>query len=277
MTLTGMGARAWRMRLLYRALGHPVGWQAALVANTWGEAAAALTPARLGGEPARLAGFLRAGVPATAAFVGLAIEAVAEWPLIALLSMAVLLRHGGDWWAHVRARAAGGLAAFWPWLVAVGAVTLVAWLAVRGRARPGERHVRRPLRRLRVYLRRLSPATLAATAPLTLVSLAGRLLPLPFLLATLPHEPAIGPALVGTIVLTYGQLVLPTPAGAGAVDLGFLAGAAGDVGDSGPSLLAWWRAYTIGVGVVAGAAFALAAYGPGVIRRVAGAGRSRRA
>ncbi len=58
--------------------------------------------------------------------------------------------------------------------------------------------------------------------------------------------------LVGSFALLYSQLLLPTPSGAGAVELGFLGGAAGDLGDRAGWLLLAWRFYTNGAGVVLG-------------------------
>ena len=65
-----------------------------------------------------------------------------------------------------------------------------------------------------------------------------------------PSPPAMGPLALGSFALLYSQLVLPTPSGAGAVELGFLGGAAGDLGSGEGWLLLAWRFYTNGIGVV---------------------------
>ena len=73
---------------------------------------------------------------------------------------------------------------------------------------------------------------------------------------------------LGSFALLYSQLVLPTPSGAGAVELGFLGGAAGDLGDSQGWLLLAWRLYTNGIGVVLGVWLAAKIYGWPALRRL---------
>jgi uncharacterized membrane protein YbhN (UPF0104 family) len=75
--------------------------------------------------------------------------------------------------------------------------------------------------------------------------------------------------LVGSFALLYSQLILPTPSGAGAVELGFLGGAAGDLGGSAGWLLLAWRFYTNGVGVLLGIGLAAHAFGWPALRRLA--------
>ena len=73
---------------------------------------------------------------------------------------------------------------------------------------------------------------------------------------------------LGSFALLYSQLVLPTPSGAGAVELGFLGGAAGDLGQNEGWLLLAWRFYTNGLGLFLGVWLALSIYGWPVLRRV---------
>ena len=56
-------ARAWRIQWIVQGLGHRIGFWDSFTLNAFGDAACALTPLRLGGEPARLAGMLRSRVP----------------------------------------------------------------------------------------------------------------------------------------------------------------------------------------------------------------------
>ena len=79
-------ARAWRIQWIVRGLGHRMTVKDAVVLNAFGDAACALTPLRLGGEPARLAGMLRSRVPATAAFMGISLEVLAAWPVIIVVA-----------------------------------------------------------------------------------------------------------------------------------------------------------------------------------------------
>ena len=104
---------------------------------------------------------------------------------------------------------------------------------------------------------------------MTLVNLATRVAILPVLALTLPDPPAIGPLTVGSFALLYSQLILPTPSGAGAVELGFLGGAAGDLGAGEGGLLLAWRIYTNGIGVLLGVVLAAHIYGWTALRQLA--------
>jgi uncharacterized membrane protein YbhN (UPF0104 family) len=110
---------------------------------------------------------------------------------------------------------------------------------------------------------------LIASVPLSFVNVAARVAILPVLALTLPHPPAIGPLALGSFALLYSQLVLPTPSGAGAVELGFLGGAAGNLGSGSGWLLLAWRWYSNGVGVVLGVVLAAQRYGWPALRRAA--------
>jgi uncharacterized membrane protein YbhN (UPF0104 family) len=94
---------------------------------------------------------------------------------------------------------------------------------------------------------------------------------------TLPVHPPFGVMAVGSFVLLYSQLVLPTPAGVGAVEFGFLSGMAGDLGDAPTPLLLAWRLYTVGAGALLGAGLAVASFGirPIIAAVTRVAGRSR--
>jgi uncharacterized membrane protein YbhN (UPF0104 family) len=110
---------------------------------------------------------------------------------------------------------------------------------------------------------------LLASVPMSLVNLITRVAILPVLALTLPNPPALGPMIVGSFALLYSQLLLPTPSGAGAVELGFLGGAAGDLGAEQGWLLLAWRFYTSGIGVVLGVWLAARIYGWPALRKLA--------
>jgi uncharacterized membrane protein YbhN (UPF0104 family) len=109
---------------------------------------------------------------------------------------------------------------------------------------------------------------LLASVPLSLVNIATRVAILPVLAFSLPSPPALGPTAVGSFALLYSQLVLPTPSGVGAVEIGFLGGAAGDLGEGEGWLLVAWRVYTNGIGLLLGVLFALQIYGWSAVRGV---------
>jgi uncharacterized membrane protein YbhN (UPF0104 family) len=118
-----------------------------------------------------------------------------------------------------------------------------------------------------VYWRRTPRWAVLASIPCSALNVATRVAVLPVLVLTLPDHPPLGPVILGSFALLYSQLVLPTPSGVGAVDLGFLAGAAGDLGDEAGRLLVIWRLYTSGIGIVLGAVLALRYFGWEPVRR----------
>lgn len=263
--------RALRIKLLCDALGHPLSLRDAIATNTIGDAACALTPMRLGGEPSRLASLLRAGIPATASFVAIALESLSSWPVV--IASAVVL---GVWlvpgWIDQTAPVLlHGLLRNWIWIgVAIG-VSVALWLVLRRRIHVTPRLTRRPWRRARVYLRRMPIGTLAIALLLALLNLACRVAVLPVLMTALDAPPPLGTQILGSFALLYSQLILPTPAGAGVVDLGLLAGAAGEVGAGSVRLLIWWRFYTALLGAGIGVWFATRDFGwPAVRRRLRG-------
>jgi uncharacterized membrane protein YbhN (UPF0104 family) len=269
LVLADLIARAWRIQWILRGLEHPIRFGDAFTLNAFGDAACALTPLRIGGEPARLAGMLRSRVPATAAFVGISLEVLAAWPVIIVAAGWLAWRYAPEWWDLAGPRLSAAAEHAWPWVVLVVILSIAAWRYARGIASPAMRHVRRPVRRAMVYWRRMPMWPLVASIPMSFVNLAARVAILPVLASTLPEAPPLGPMLVGSFALLYSQLVLPTPSGAGAVELGFLGGAAGDLGDGSGWLLLAWRIYTNGLGVVLGVVLAAHVYGWPALRRLA--------
>lgn len=254
-------ARAWRIQWIVQGLGHRVSLWDSFVLNAFGDAACALTPLRIGGEPARLAGMLRSRVPATAAFVAISFEVLAAWPVIIVAAGWLVWRYAPAWWLAAGPRLTEAGSSAWPWVVAVAVASLLAWRAARKVASPAARQLQRPVKRAMVYWRRMPRWPLVASVPMSFINLCTRVAILPVLALTLPNPPAMGPLALGSFALLYSQLVLPTPSGAGAVELGFLGGAAGDLGSGEGWLLVAWRFYTNGVGVLLGVGLALRIYG----------------
>jgi uncharacterized membrane protein YbhN (UPF0104 family) len=263
-----LAARTVRLRALAAGLRHPVTGRESLAVNLLADAGSALTPLRLGGEPARLLGLLRAGVPAIAAFSLMGIEVLITWPLTLLAGLGLAAGFAPAWLELALpgfTRELGRLAL--P-LAIVTALSVIAalvgwrWLQAAGH-RP-----RRSIRRFRVYWRRMPRGAMLAAVPLTLVNVATRTALLPVLALATPDAPPAGVVLVGSFALVYGQLFLPTPAGVGAVELGFLAGAAGEFGAREAALLGWWRFYSVGLTALLGSAVGLRWFGWGPLRRV---------
>jgi len=259
--LADLVARAFRIRWYLAGLGHPVRLGQAFQLNAWGDAAAGLTPMRFGGEAARLAGILRAGVPATAGFMAVGLEVVVAYPVVFAFGAAIVALYAPEWWRHAGPALADKLAPGWPWVIGVLLFTLVVGLMAWRWKRVALREPRRAVQRVRHYWREMAWWPVAAGVPTSLFNVVARTLMLPVLALSLPSHPPIGVMLVGSFVLLYSQLVLPTPAGAGAVDLAFLGGMAGNLGPGEAGLLVAWRFYTVGGGALLGVALALHTFG----------------
>lgn len=243
-------ARAWRIDWLLRGTGTRISFAQAIAINAIGDAACAVTPMRVGGEPARIWGMLRAGVPAPAAFVAVSIEILAAWPVITGAAVLLAALYAPTWFAtalpHFRHAAAGA----WPWLVAVLGATVLAWIGGRRLMRHSRfSRLSRPVKRVRVYWRRMPHWPVVASVPMTALNLVSRTGILVVLALAQPSGMALGPLFLGSFILLYAQLILPTPSGAGVVDLGLLGGAAGELGGM---TLFWWRFYSTGVGLLLG-------------------------
>ncbi len=243
--------RAVRIRLLVPGAGLSL-WQAITV-NAYGDAASAVTPGRLGGDPARFLGFRRAQVGAPEALAGLAVEAFIDWVLLALATLALTVAFAGTAVAGTRrllALAAGPRARFLVTLVLVLislSAVLVWWYHRRSKSAASSTLVL-AWRRART----LGCRSMAIATALTIVSIVARTAILPVLVAGLPGIDS-GAVVLGSFVLLFGQLALPTPAGAGGVELGFVGGFAGTLsaGDLATLLLSW-RTYTLILGAALG-------------------------
>ncbi|HTS89418.1 MAG TPA: lysylphosphatidylglycerol synthase domain-containing protein [Gemmatimonadales bacterium] len=259
-----LGARAVRLRGYLRGLGAELSLGRAFQVNAFGDAAAGLTPMRFGGEMAKFGGLLRARIAARTAVIGLGIEAAVTYPVVALFGGWLAWRFAPAWWRSAGPALASALAAWWPWMVAVGCLTVAAgvgtwwWCSHR---EPGPGTPRSAVTEVRAW-----PAVSGAL--LSFVNVLARTLMLPVLAQTLPEHPPFGVMMIGSFVLLYSQLVLPMPGGLGAVDLGFLSGLAGNLGPGRGALLLAWRFYTVGAGALLGLGLAVATLGAGPLLRL---------
>jgi uncharacterized membrane protein YbhN (UPF0104 family) len=252
--------RAFRIQWYLDGLGRRIRFRQAFQLNAWGDAAAGLTPMRFGGEMAKLAGLLRAGVPPQTGVVALGLEAAVTYPLVALFGGWLAWLFAPAWWQHARPAVDRAIEAGWPWVIVVGAVTLLGGVATWYWRRRVHRLPRDTSESPRPMGARLTWPIIAGAA-LSLFNVVARTLMLPLLALTLPEHPPFGVMAFGSFVLLYSQLFLPTPAGAGAVDLGFLSGMAGDLGASNTTLLVAWRFYTVGAGALLGLGLAAHHFG----------------
>jgi uncharacterized membrane protein YbhN (UPF0104 family) len=243
-------ARAWRIQITTWAAGGRLPFRNAIALNAYGEAAAILTPYRLGGEPARFLGLVQAGVRPVPALVSIGVEVAGEWPAIALLIAGTFWYFGKDWVNAITAWFAAhpitGLA------IAAGAIAFLfvaRWIARRRGRVFGLRH--RVIRQWRValaHVRRSPWWVVLSSALLTLVSVGARAAILPVLLLGIPGRPPLLDMFFGAVAMLHAPLVLPIPAGAGGVELAFFAGIAGAFDPARRvEFLLLWRFYTVGV------------------------------
>ncbi|HEX9631632.1 MAG TPA: lysylphosphatidylglycerol synthase domain-containing protein [Gemmatimonadales bacterium] len=242
-----LAVRAARLQVLLGAQRLPrLG--GAVAVNALGDAASAATPARLGGEPARFLALRRRNTPGPAATVALATERVVDMGLAALVTLGAAGLLGTRGFGDVADYAARfAQPAMLPWVLAVVALLLagaVAAVLLRSRFPRADASVRDAL----AHARSLGGRRLALAVALTALSMAARVAVLPVLLwgAGALGNPVT--AAVGSFALIYAQLLLPTPAGAGGVELGFVLGVApalapGDVA----GLLITWRVFTLAI------------------------------
>lgn len=258
-------ARTLRMQVFLRALRHPRPFGEVLVQIALGETASTLTPLRAGGEPARIWLMRHQGIPAGAGVVGAGIDFLATTSMILVVAVALGVTIGGEWWATAGPSLMRSAAGSGPVVAAILVATMVAWLLVE-RYRPDLTHgAAAELRLARQHLRDVPLRAYVLTAPLSLVNIAARAAILPVLAQTLSHPPPLAATIVGSFALLNAQAVIPTPAGAGAVDVGFLAGAAGSMGAAEARLLLLWRFYTSVVGSTLGVVLTLARYHRNII------------
>jgi uncharacterized membrane protein YbhN (UPF0104 family) len=263
---TDLLARAWRIRWIMQGLKQNLTLRDAFIINSFGDAANSLTPLRIAGEPARLAGMLSNRVRLTPALLGITLEALVSRLVLAVTVMWLAWQFAPEWWVGVGPRLRTNAAAAWPWIALILVAGFLLWAYTRRVVSPMTRRLGRSWSRLRVYWRRMPRWPLIAGIPLSLLGILTRVAILPVLALALASPPPISLLIFGSFVLLYSQMVLPTPSGAGVVELSFLGGAAGEFSSEG-WLLVSWRLYTTGVGVLLGVGFAVKIFGWPALRR----------
>jgi uncharacterized membrane protein YbhN (UPF0104 family) len=240
--------RAERLRLLTGGQASMTQW-GAVRTNAIGDAASAITPARLGGEPARFLGLTRSGIAAPVAVVALGVERIVDLGLAGAVTLAIAGILGARGFGDVGEYASRFASpAVLPWLVGVLVVLVVAGaVAIRLRHRV-PRGIHEPLRAALQHARDLSPARLGGALALTAASMAARVAILPVLLLGYGPVGDLVTAAIGSFALIYAQLLLPTPAGAGGVELGFVVGVSPLLSTGAVAgLLLTWRVFTVGI------------------------------
>ena len=230
-------SKTWRVQVLARGLGYRTAFARVFAFNVTSDASASLTPLRAGGEPVRFAGILYCGlsVPDTLALMG--VEGIIEYATVVAIAAYISSAYLAVWWAITRSRLVPAMHRALPWVAATIVGGLALWVLMHRMAPELFRNVGGTFRTTLHNARRIKPWTVAASIPLTALHVVARLAMLPVLVLALPGVPHLGAVWFGSFALLYGQLFVPTPAGAGAVDVGFLNGASGYVGPGTTELL----------------------------------------
>ena len=261
-------ARTWRIQWLLIGTRCHISFLDTLVMNAVGDTAAAATPNRIGGEPARLGGMMLSKVPASAGVVAMGVEAIAMWPVNILTGAGLAFAFAPEWWRGSGPALERTLRHAWPWVVVMLAAGGAAWWAIRRYAPAMSHTMRRGTKRAWVYARRMPTWPVVMAAVTTFVSIAARVAVLPVLALTLPHPPPLGAVTFASFTLIFAQIVLPVPSGAGVVELGFLGGAVGDLGAEQKALLFLWRFYSTILPVLMGIALGLWRSGPNAVEAI---------
>ena len=260
--------RAWRIQVLARGLGKHARFIDAFTLNAASDATSAVTPLKIGGEPARFGGLINAGLNVSDTIALISVEAIIEWLCVICVGVVIVVRWGGEWWRTQQHLLLPRLQHILPWVAVIIGIGILIWFAVRRFLPRISVHVGGTLRDSLRLARRMRTWAVAVTVPLTALHVMARIAILPVVFATLSNPPALGTVIVGSFALIYGQNFLPTPSGAGAIELGFLDGAAGYVGPEASALLVMWRFYTTLLPIALGCIFGTAMYAP-VLNRMA--------
>jgi uncharacterized protein (TIRG00374 family) len=257
--------RSAKIALSARACGIPLQFGTAARATLGGDFATAITPARVGAEPARFLVLREAGVPAARALLVLFLELLIE--LLSLVIIAVLLL------AFLPAGGAlkGVAAMVGGYAIVVLGLGVGGWMLSRRRANGPPprwaraigigaglwRAVQLGLRNLRGSvdaLRHARVSMMAASLACSIAHISGRLMTLPIIIASLGADVNLTSLILWPLVLLYGGALIPAPAGGGAMEFGFSAIMSGILpADVLAASLIWWRFYSYYIYVLLGA------------------------
>ncbi len=267
--------RSWRIQVLSRGLRRRTRFIDVFTLNAASDATASLTPLKVGGEPARFGGLIKAGLNVSDTIALISVESIMEWLATIAIGLWIGFHWGGQWWSAEQHTLVPHLKHAGPWVLLIIGIGIALWFLFRRFLPHITIHVGGTLRDSLRLARRMHLWAILVSIPLTVVHIVARIAILPVIFATLPDPPALGTMVVGSFALLYGQNFVPTPSGAGAIELGFLNGAAGYAGPEAESLLVMWRFYTTLLGVGLGLVFGVAMYFP-VLSRIARRILSRR-
>ena len=248
--------RSAKIALSARACGIPLHFGTAARATLGGDFATAITPARVGAEPARFLVLREAGVPASRALLVLFLELLVELLSLVIIASILLMVLPASGALKGVAAMVGGYATvvlglgFGAWLLSRRRASgpTPKWARLIGVGSGFWRRMQISLRHLRESVDALKHAKLsmmAGSLACSVLHITGRLMVLPIIIAALGAKVNLTSLILWPLVLLYGGALIPAPAGGGAMEFGFSA-IMDDVLP--PAVLAasliWWRFYT---------------------------------
>lgn len=251
-------ARGYRMQVMVAGAGSHLRFRDAFTLTAFGDAAAAVTPWRAGGEAARILGARIARVPLAVIIAVISVETFIAYLLAAGAGAWLTAQFGGEWLALVkgeRLRVSPGM------VRALTVVALLSLFVMVGVPQIRDRLVGvvRGLGKARDAVRRLPMSALVWCVALSMIALVARVAVLPVLAWAYADAPPGAMALV-SFTLLHGQIALPTPGGAGPIELAFAEGAVG-IDQHAGLILGWWRLYITLIPIVVGFGLGALAYG----------------
>lgn len=257
--------RSAKIALSARACGIPLQFGTAARATLGGDFATAITPARVGAEPARFLVLREAGVPAARALLVLFLELFIELVSLVIIAGLLLAFLPASGALTGVAAMVGGYATivlglgFGGWVLSRRRThgPPPRWARALGLSAGFWRRVQFGLRNLRGSvdaLRHARVSMMAASLACSIAHISGRLMILPIIITSLGAHANPTSLILWPLVLLYGGALIPAPAGGGAMEFGFSA-IMRDIlpNDVLAASLIWWRFYSYYIYVLLGA------------------------
>jgi len=259
-------ARGIRVLLVARALGLPLTLATSVKAQLAGDGLAAVTPSRVGADPAKMTVLRRDGLGVGSCGALLVAEMGAESLVLLAVALVILV---GPWSAWL----ATGLAGYAGVVSSLGVVAFLAsrasdtdppalWLRLGlGASRWGA--LRRATHQFRVdtaRLREVRAPWVVGVLAATLVHILARMAVLPLLVLPLVSDDGLylssdglAQLVLRPLFVLYATALLPPPGGGGGVEVAF-ATALGRLlqGEALAATVIWWRVYTFYLGAALG-------------------------
>lgn len=262
-----VGFRSFKLTSTAKAVRTYMSFGTALRTSLGGDFAAAITPARVGAEPARYLILAQAGMAATDTLVVLYLELFLEMISIATVAFVIALLFDASNKAFVTMVSVVGVYA--SFVLGVGVLGyLVSRGKYHGEVPPWAHRLRLHGKRWEVIqqwgerikltveaFRKMRFGWASISLLASIAHVAVRFTILPMLVYLLANQPVpVAPLVVWPLGIIYGAGLLPAPGGGGAVELAFRAALGGTLPAAvfGAALV-WWRFYTFYIYIAVGA------------------------